>query len=281
MFVAGEGWGECPAIVGDSPEDCIEGGGGGSRSGDGVSFNPPSEWARSLQHLLDDPAGITTFQKFLQSEYGCSDSLEFSFACKGLSKQSPQDLQQLLQLIWKKYVRNRSVPVSQETYAALADRIHNNNLSADMFHSAHLEVLNRMSDTSYEAFLRSAQYIEKLQQRPVECSGPPNYQYDGRDTQEPSMDPGMPYINTSTGLEILTYNKRGQLTTLHEDEVSEAFTPSGGVAPSSIPHLDTQCWGEGPSVMQQGPVRLTKDALAATAFQRALPLPKPRLVYIF
>lgn len=163
--LSGDGWGECPAAVGSgdgvSPEECGAGSlelGGSSNSS--TSSNP-GEWAVSLDRLLKDPAGVAVYKQFLEDELGCSKSLDFFFACKGLGKQSPENLKQLLPLIWKNFIRKHDVPVTSKTYAILAKKIHENTLSADMFRIAQQEVFDHMMDTTYLAFLQSQYYVDQ------------------------------------------------------------------------------------------------------------------------
>lgn len=171
MTIAGDGWGECPAVVGsgegDSPEDVSGGcGAAGSLELSSSSSNTtsnPLDWARSINHLLEDPAGVSVFMNFLREEKGCSNALEFFFACKGLEKQGSEQLKQLLPLIWKKFIRNYNVRISTETHAEVAEKILHGALSSDMFHMAQSEVFETLRQTTYPAFLQSHYYLEQLQ----------------------------------------------------------------------------------------------------------------------
>lgn len=147
---------------GGSPDECgtgsLELGGGSSNSS--TSSNP-SDWAISLDRLLADPAGVSVYTLFLEEELGCRKSLDFFFACKGLGMQSPENLCQLLPLIWKNFIRKHDVQVNPKTYAILAQKIHENSLSADMFQVAQREVFEHMMNTTYLAFLQSQHYIDQ------------------------------------------------------------------------------------------------------------------------
>ncbi|XP_047741438.1 uncharacterized protein LOC108673046 isoform X2 [Hyalella azteca] len=170
ILMQGEGWGECPAVEGSGEGESPETGSGGvggslegsSSCGSNVSSNP-REWSQSIDHLLSDPNGVSVFMNFLKEENGCCNTLDFFFACKGLERQPSENLRQLLPLIWKKFIRNYNVRVSPETHADLAEKIHQGDLSADMFRVAQREALDFLRETSYPVFLQSQMYVEQLQ----------------------------------------------------------------------------------------------------------------------
>lgn len=66
---------------------------------------PPAclNWARSLQHLLEDPDGAELFRRYLQSEGSQhAKALDFWFACEGVQKLAePEAIQQLAKVIYK------------------------------------------------------------------------------------------------------------------------------------------------------------------------------------
>ena len=244
-----------------------------------VPSGNPTEWARSLQHLLSDPVGVKTYMNFLDEEFGCSSSLTFFFACEGLGKQSPDNLHQLLPLIWKKFIRNYSVPVSPGTHASLAEKIHNNDLSPDMFRTAQKEVYNHMSENTYPSFLQCQLFIDKLQEYQHKSSVPCRYSEDSaRLDMSELFEQGLQKdeLILDQGAVRGTYFRR-ELSTLHEHEVVPPSAPSNtsmGALCQGVEGLLLAAAREARDC--QPPVRLTSRNLAATAMQRAVEMPKTR-----
>ncbi|XP_037073984.1 axin-like [Pollicipes pollicipes] len=70
-----------------------ESGGDGAEGGPSPPYTAAStppylRWAGGLRSLLDDEEGVEHFKKYLNEE-GCPEMLDFWFACKGLTGQSP------------------------------------------------------------------------------------------------------------------------------------------------------------------------------------------------
>lgn len=77
------------------------------------SYTPPPclRWAKSFHYLLKDPEGIKLFRNYLdQEDESLARPLYFWFACNGIKEaQDPATIQHLIKVIYKKYVRIRSV----------------------------------------------------------------------------------------------------------------------------------------------------------------------------
>lgn len=108
--------------------------------GEGSSTPPPVRWSQSLQHLLEDPQGVQLFQDYLREECGTSQPVLFWFACNGLRGDQEQDPKQLVPIIWKKFIRNYAVRVTEATYKSLNDRINHRNIDRNIFDDAQREV---------------------------------------------------------------------------------------------------------------------------------------------
>lgn len=78
------------------------------------------------------------FQEYLKEECGTCEALNFWFACNGLRK-CPDPLQ-LVPIIWKKFIRNYAVHVSEKTYKFVNDRINAKSIDRNIFDAAQKEV---------------------------------------------------------------------------------------------------------------------------------------------
>lgn len=135
ICVSGEGGGDGPALAGGS----VEGGSPCFGGGEGGSTPPVIRWSYSLPQLLEDSQGVQLFQEFLKEECGSCESLHFWFACNGLRK-STQDPSQLVTIIWKRFIRNFVVRVSEKTYKIVNDRINARSIDRNIFDDAQREV---------------------------------------------------------------------------------------------------------------------------------------------
>ncbi|XP_071536533.1 uncharacterized protein [Panulirus ornatus] len=154
----GEGGGDGPAVGAGSADvgsPCFVGGEGGS--------TPPAvRWSQSLLHLLDDPQGVQLFQEYLKEECGTFESLNFWFACNGLRKSDRQDPSQLVTIIWKRFIRNYAVRVTEKTYKLVNDRINARSIDRNIFDAAQREVEEEIERSTYPSFLKSECYLKYL-----------------------------------------------------------------------------------------------------------------------
>jgi len=67
--------------------------------------SPPSylNWARTLNHLLEDRDGVELFKKYVEEEAPAyNDHLNFYFACEGLKQQTdPEKVKQIIGAIYR------------------------------------------------------------------------------------------------------------------------------------------------------------------------------------
>ncbi|XP_037788937.1 axin-1-like isoform X1 [Penaeus monodon] len=222
----GEGGGDGPALAGGS----VEGGSPCFGGGEGGSTPPVIRWSYSLPQLLEDSQGVQLFQEFLKEECGSCESLHFWFACNGLRK-STQDPSQLVTIIWKRFIRNFVVRVSEKTYKIVNDRINARSIDRNIFDDAQREVEEEIARSTYPSFLKSERYLLYLDAASQQAGGAGT---DSPHTPSPGS-PGNGGSGAGTG---------GVLPTLHED-----------------------CEFEGTAAT--GHIRLTQGALAATVKQRA------------
>lgn len=77
--------------------------------GEHLRNSPPSylNWARTLNHLLEDRDGVELFKKYVEEEAPAyNDHLNFYFACEGLKQQTdPEKIKQIIQAIYR-YKKN-------------------------------------------------------------------------------------------------------------------------------------------------------------------------------
>ncbi|CAH8536947.1 unnamed protein product [Schistosoma turkestanicum] len=156
------------------------------------------KWSLGLDYLLKDSEGVALFKSYLQYE-GCSNLLDFWFACQGFrSKVDPSDHRKIIQLIkaiYRTYIRgssssssssslnsqplfylskqqsnpllqNRIEPIRlrSETRHAITERIsRKHTLDQTVFDTAQAEVEQFLRTTAYPAFLKSDIYVDFLQ----------------------------------------------------------------------------------------------------------------------
>ncbi|XP_064082154.1 axin-2-like isoform X2 [Macrobrachium nipponense] len=191
----GDGGGDFPAILGGS----VEGGSPCFGGGEGGTTPPAVRWSESLLQLLEDPHGVQLFQEFLKEECGSCESLQFWFACNGLRKSDKQDPSQLVTIIWKRYIRNFVVRVSEKTYKMVNDRINARSIDRSIFDDAQQEVEEEMARSTYPSFLKSERYLTYLAAATQQTGG------DSPHSPSP-CSPGAGVVGGS-----------GVLPTLHED----------------------------------------------------------------
>ncbi|XP_057188347.1 axin-1-like [Triplophysa rosa] len=138
----------------------------GSASWDG----PYEPWAETLLTLLGDQDGTMLFQQFLQG-LGCSELLDFWFACSGFQKFPAGDTERRLKLakaIYRCYLSERSRSavsrqVATVTRCGVMDAIRRSQLDSALFAQAHAEVQTVLEHNLFPLFLRSDAYIKHTQ----------------------------------------------------------------------------------------------------------------------
>ena len=150
----GEGGGDGPAGGPGSAEAGSPVCGGG----EGSSTPPVVRWSQSLQHLLEDPQGVQLFQDYLREECGTCEAVLFWFACNGLRHQDPW---QLVPIIWKKFIRNYAVRVTEKTYKTINDRINARSIDRNIFDDAQREVCSFLLvfESLFNVYYGTAMYV--------------------------------------------------------------------------------------------------------------------------
>ncbi|CAG0920641.1 unnamed protein product [Notodromas monacha] len=151
-----------------------------SSSSSSVHGRPPCfAWANSLQNLLGDSEGVELFQTYLDQELCPSEPLQFWFACRGFGMQqeqgqSDEEVEKLCRVIYRKFLRNQTVPVSESTRRAIVEKLGlepessatkaafpTSSWSA-ILDRAQQEVENDLSRSTYANFLESDLYLQAV-----------------------------------------------------------------------------------------------------------------------
>ena len=147
---------------------------------------PFYKWVENIHYLLEDVDGVELFSRFLEQE-DIVDVLPFYFAVKGLRDQSlsqskPDKIQQLIKLIFKKYLRGDRVMLilKPETKKAIQEKMTNKeggggggssrSLEPGIFDDAQEEVIEYLSNAPYSAFLKSDLYVQYVQSGGLESN---------------------------------------------------------------------------------------------------------------
>jgi axin 1 len=151
-----------------------------------VETPPYLRWAENLHFLLTDPDGVELFEKYLEQENCshllkvCSHQLQFLFcifhsffvlqfwfACEGLKRnwaEDPEKAVQIIQVIYKKYIRLKRVNVSELNRREINDRVANKaTLDAHIFDEAQKDVEDLIRSSVYVNFLNSDVYLSYIQ----------------------------------------------------------------------------------------------------------------------
>ena len=129
------------------------------------STPPYLKWAENLKYLLEDSDGVKLFKTFLDQEH-CSNTLDFWFACSGLKLVSADDkdkVQNLVKLIYKKYIKGDQLSLKGQIKSAIIDRIKHDLVDQTIFDSAQTDVENSMRSDTYPLFLKSDIYVQYVQ----------------------------------------------------------------------------------------------------------------------
>lgn len=124
-------------------------------------------WAENLNNLLSDPDGVELYKNYLKTE-NVGELLDFWFACQGLKKQPPDQLDKIFQLVKvinRKFLRSKLVPIAEATRKTIQERIAAGRAASgqDIFDTAQVEVEERMTRTTYRNFLASEAYLNYVQ----------------------------------------------------------------------------------------------------------------------
>ncbi|KAH8383287.1 hypothetical protein KR009_007720 [Drosophila setifemur] len=131
--------------------------------------SPPSylNWARTLNHLLEDRDGVELFKKYVEEEAPAyNDHLNFYFACEGLKQQTdPEKVKQIIGAIYR-FLRKSQLSISDELRAQIKAIKTNPDmpLSPHIFDPMQHHVEVTIRDNIYPTFLCSEMYILYIQQ---------------------------------------------------------------------------------------------------------------------
>ncbi|XP_037947244.1 axin isoform X2 [Teleopsis dalmanni] len=129
---------------------------------------PPSylNWARTLNHLLEDRDGVELFKKYVEEEDPAyNDHLNFYFACEGLKQQTdPEKIKQIIGAIYR-FLRKSKLSISDDLRRTIKAGLKNEiTLNPNIYDSMQQHVETTIRENIYPAFLCSDMYILYIQQ---------------------------------------------------------------------------------------------------------------------
>lgn len=121
-----------------------------------------ARWQASLENLLLDRDGVQLFRTFLEGE-SFAHLLDFYFATDGFPKQFAKkdaaSLRQLARQIYTAFLRGeRCIRLRNETRAALAEKLRDDQPARDLFEAAKKETIEFLRE-AHRAFLRSDVFL--------------------------------------------------------------------------------------------------------------------------
>ncbi|XP_068152113.1 axin isoform X1 [Drosophila tropicalis] len=131
--------------------------------------SPPSylNWARTLNHLLEDRDGVELFKKYVEEEAPAyNDHLNFYFACEGLKQQTdPEKVKQIIGAIYR-FLRKSQLSISDDLRAQIKAIKSNPEipLSPHIYDPMQHHVEATIRANIYPSFLCSEMYILYIQQ---------------------------------------------------------------------------------------------------------------------
>uniref|UniRef100_A0A0K8W947 Axin n=1 Tax=Bactrocera latifrons TaxID=174628 RepID=A0A0K8W947_BACLA len=133
--------------------------------------SPPSylNWARTLNHLLEDRDGVDLFKKYVEDEApGYNDHLNFYFACEGLKQQTdPEKIKQIIGAIYR-FLRKSQLSIPEDLRRTIKAGLKNEvPLNSNIYDSMQQYVEVTIRENIYPSFLCSEMYILYIQQMSV------------------------------------------------------------------------------------------------------------------
>ncbi|XP_072931703.1 axin-like [Epargyreus clarus] len=175
---------------------------------------PYVRWARTLHHLLEDAEGVRLFRKFVGGAGGLHvDRLNFYFAVQGLRQEAePAKIRQVVSAIYK-FLRKSQLAMPEELKQHVKQCLKDGaNIEKTIFDRMEQEVTLAITETTYQAFLRSEAYVSYVSAATQPLSSP--------DTEPHARE--MSLGSAGSG--------GGALATLHEGQ------ELGGAAPARLTH---------------------------------------------
>ncbi|XP_073945632.1 LOW QUALITY PROTEIN: axin-like [Choristoneura fumiferana] len=208
--------------------------GSSAQSARSLASPPYMRWARSLHDLLEDAEGVRLFRKFVGGAGALHvDRLNFHFAVQGLRQEPDRDhhkIRQVVSAIYK-FLRKSALAMPEELKARVKAALRDGApLEKTVFDPMEQEVTRAITETTYQAFLRSEAYVSYVSAATQPLSS--------ADASPPAPLPPPP---REAGV--------GGLATLHEGLELAAGAGAAGAGPGA-------------------PARLTHDALLATQARR-------------
>ncbi|XP_045497701.1 axin isoform X2 [Colias croceus] len=170
---------------------------------------PYVRWARALHFLLEDAEGVRLFRKFVCGAGGLHvDRLNFYFAVHGLRQETePSKIRQVVSAIYK-FLRKSQLTMPEALKTQVKQALKDGaNIERTIFDEMEQEVTRAITETTYQAFLRSEAYVSYVSAATQPLSSP--------DASPPHRD----------------ISVCGQLATLHEGQEL-----SGGSGAARLTH---------------------------------------------
>ncbi|XP_038212112.1 axin [Zerene cesonia] len=157
---------------------------------------PYVRWARALHFLLEDAEGVRLFRKFVCGAGGLHvDRLNFYFAVHGLRQETePPKIRQVVSAIYK-FLRKSQLTMPEALKTQVKQALKDGaSIEKTIFDEMEQEVTRAITETTYQAFLRSEAYVSYVSAATQPLSSP--------DASPPHRD----------------VSACGQLATLHEGQ---------------------------------------------------------------
>ncbi|XP_053608152.1 axin isoform X2 [Plodia interpunctella] len=184
---------------------------GSSGSSARSAASPPyMRWARSLHDLLEDAEGVRQFRKFVCGAGGLHvDRLNFYFAVHGLRQEAePAKIRQVVSAIYK-FLRKSQLAMPEELKQYVKQSLKDGvDIERTIFDNMEQEVTRAITESTYQAFLRSEAYVSYVSAATQPLSSP--------DSPPPQREVAVPL---SSGL-----------ATLHEEQELGAGVGAGAGA---------------------------------------------------
>ncbi|XP_050345895.1 axin [Nymphalis io] len=135
---------------------------------------PYIRWARTLHHLLEDAEGVRLFRKFVGGAGGLHvDRLNFYFAVQGLRQETePAKIRQVVSAIYK-FLRKSQLAMPEELKQRVKQGLKDGaNIEKTIFDNMEQEVTRAITESTYQAFLRSEAYVSYVSAATQPLSSP-------------------------------------------------------------------------------------------------------------
>ncbi|XP_013199892.1 axin isoform X2 [Amyelois transitella] len=148
--------------------------GSSGSSGRSPASPPYMRWARSLHELLEDAEGVRLFRKFVCGAGGLHvDRLNFYFAVQGLRQETePGKIRQVVSAIYK-FLRKSQLAMPEELKQHVKQSLKDGvDIERTIFDNMEQEVTRSITESTYQAFLRSEAYVSYVSAATQPLSSP-------------------------------------------------------------------------------------------------------------